>query len=67
VYDVKIGVFCGCCQKRFDLPMFMKDYKDWQEGKLIQHALPYLTPEQRELLITGLCTTCFTILFTDVQ
>ena len=67
VYDVKIGISCGCCHKRFELTMCLKGYKAWKEGMLIQDAFPYLTPEQRELLITGLCTTCFTILFTDVQ
>lgn len=30
----------------------------WRIGTAIQHALPELTTEQRELLITGLCQPC---------
>ncbi len=31
------------------------DYADWREGrKLIQNALPYLTPDEREFLMTGI-------------
>lgn len=30
----------------------------WQDGELIQNALPGLTPEQRETLISGMCVEC---------
>ena len=32
-----------------------EDYKDWQNGVLIQDAMPYLSPDEREFLMTG-CT-----------
>ena len=39
------------------------DYQSWQNGKLIQDAMPYLTISQRELLISGICGTCFDKMF----
>ena len=31
----------------------------WKAGALIQEALPDLNAEERELLITGICTVCW--------
>lgn len=28
--------------------------KDWQSGTLIQHAMPHLSPDEREFLMTGI-------------
>ena len=36
------------------LRMAHADYIRWQEGVLIQNALPYLTPDEREFLMTGI-------------
>ena len=36
---------------------------DWQEGELIQVALPTLTEGERELLISGTCDTCWDRMF----
>lgn len=33
----------------------MADFNRWKNGTLIQEAMPYLTDEEREFLITG-CT-----------
>ena len=35
-----------------------QDVTDWREGKHIQHAMPYLSADQRELLISGTCGDC---------
>jgi hypothetical protein len=32
----------------------MEDYKAWENGTLIQNAFPYLTPGEREFLMTGI-------------
>lgn len=37
-----------------DLPVTMEQINDWQSGTLIQFAMPELTAEQREFLITGM-------------
>ena len=31
-----------------------EDYAAWQNGMLIQRAFPYLTPDEREFLMTGI-------------
>jgi len=37
-----------------DLPITMHQYLSWREGMLIQDAMPHLSPEQREFLMTGI-------------
>ena len=38
-------------------------YEQWRDGALIQNVWPEWTPEQRELLISGIHAACFTALF----
>jgi hypothetical protein len=58
-----------CCPKcREEQPPFKVgsiDHVKWQNGMLIQKAMPYLTTEQRELLISGYCSPCFDQLFAE--
>ena len=35
------------------------DYLDWSEGELVQIAFPYLSAEERETLISGICPKCW--------
>lgn len=37
-----------------DLPISELQFDLWNQGTLIQHAMPHLTSDQREFLITGL-------------
>jgi hypothetical protein len=39
------------------------DINKWMEGVKIQDALPYLTPDERELIISNICPTCWIDLF----
>jgi hypothetical protein len=39
------------------------DLKRWEGGELIQDAMPYLSAGERELLISGICETCFDKIF----
>lgn len=36
-----------------------EDYWNWQDGELVQDAFPYLTSEEREMLISGICPLCW--------
>lgn len=36
-----------------------EDYWSWQEGELVQNAFPYLSADEREALISGICPTCW--------
>lgn len=39
------------------------DYWDWQDGALAQDTFPYLSADEREMLISGICPTCWDIVF----
>lgn len=42
-----------------------KDAIDWEKGKHIQDAFPYLSANDREALITGYCGPCWDREFDD--
>lgn len=39
--------------KPFAITVKLSDANEWLNGGLIQHCFPYLTSEQREILMTG--------------
>jgi len=41
------------------------DLRAWRDGEYIQNAMPYLTVDERELLISGTCGPCFDNMFPD--
>ena len=44
---------CVITGKDYTLKVYLKDLSDWIGGKYIQDAMPYLSAEQREFLISG--------------
>jgi len=40
-----------------------QDVADWREGKYIQNAMPYLSADEREILVSGICGDCFDKMF----
>ena len=40
-------------KRTLDLPITEEQLERWKGGELIQRAMPHLTVEQREFLITG--------------
>jgi hypothetical protein len=42
-----------------------EEYARWQAGELIQVAMPNLDAEEREMLISGICPTCWEDMFDD--
>ena len=65
-------VFCGCC------PMCGKDnYVTVKESDYLKHCenprasivdiYPYLSADDRELMISGVCSECWDILFPDEE
>lgn len=57
-----ITVTCRECKRSFDISVNPEDVKNWKNGMLIQQAMPYLTADERELLISGTCGECFNML-----
>lgn len=57
-----VGVECLCslCGAVNDVYVKYEDYKAWRyRGALAQEAFPYLSPNKREMLISGTCPTCY--------
>ena len=54
-----IKVTCRECKQAFEIAVNPDDVRKWQGGELIQRAMPYLTADERELLISGTCGSCF--------
>ena len=58
---IKIETMCPVCGKKQFVRVKSDDYDKWENGELIQIAFPYLTSNERETLITGICDNCFLI------
>ena len=57
---VNVKATCPSCGKTQIISVDLQDLQMWQCGAaLIQDAMPYLTPSEREMLMTGLCDDCF--------
>jgi hypothetical protein len=63
--DAIVGIICSDCGEQHEVEVNESDFNDWQGGKLIQVAMPYLSADDRELLISGTCGTCFDKMFGD--
>lgn len=60
---VEYFVQCNCCGDIHTLNFEKEDFIEWKNGKLIQNAMPYLSAEQRELLISKTCPICWDRMF----
>ena len=49
----RTSVFSGI-ERTLDLDVTGPEYNEWLQGRPIQYAMPRLTPDQREFIMTGL-------------
>lgn len=56
-------VECVNCGRSYIVLCTEKEYQKWRNGTLIQNAMPEVPKEQRELLISGICNSCWHELF----
>tara|TARA_A100001037_G_scaffold264069_1_gene254649 strand:- start:874 stop:1086 length:213 start_codon:yes stop_codon:yes gene_type:complete len=56
-------VQCWQCKEEHVIMADERDICDWQDGELIQDALPYLSASEREMLISGTCDDCWQKMF----
>jgi hypothetical protein len=63
--DMMYDVACRCpeCGDLNFVRVNRNDYYNWKRGAMIQSAFPYLTSDQRELLMTGICNSCWDRMF----
>lgn len=58
-----INTTCPFCGKTTPIQVRFADYHAWQNGKLAQDVFPYLSADEREMLISGICPTCWDNVF----
>lgn len=61
--DAIVEIHCPFCGKTHIVAVNEDAYYDWQDGMLIQDAMPDLTPTEREQLISKLCPECQKMVF----
>jgi hypothetical protein len=54
---------CPFCGKAHEVLVNEEDYLDWEDGELAQNAFPYLSADEREMLISGICPSCWRGMF----
>ena len=54
---------CPFCGKSNLVKVHAADYHAWENGALAQNAFPYLSANEREMLISGICPTCWDNMF----
>ena len=62
-HEVCVVTRCPFCGRANEVEVNEDDYLDWQDGMLVQDAFPYLSADEREMLISGICPTCWDGMF----
>jgi len=66
--NVTLQVVCNHCRAPYDIEVKASDLKDWKEGKgFVQECFPYLSTDDRELLISKTCGVCWDNLFPEPE
>ena len=54
---------CFNCGHKEIVSALQEDFESWQKGKCIQDVFPDLSPDVREIMISGFCGVCFDLVF----
>jgi len=60
---ITLTTYCPFCGETNYVLVREEDYIAWQNGELAQIAFPYLSADEREMLISGICPTCWDEMF----
>ena len=63
--DTALQVTCRMCNKTHEVMVAFEDALEYMNDnrRKVQHIFPYLTPEERELLISHICPECWNKMF----
>lgn len=56
---------CKVCLETIVITVSGDGYAQWRKGAAIQDALPQLTPDEREFLISQICGPCYNVMFPE--
>lgn len=63
-----VEVECFVCKTKHTILVPTAGYKLWASGQMkIQDAMPGLSADERELLMSGICDRCFDKVFADCE
>lgn len=54
---------CQWCPTQIECPINLDAVEKWRQGELIQNAMPDLSKDLREMLISGTCPKCWNDMF----
>lgn len=54
---------CIKCKASVTVNCTDEQYETYTKGKLIQHAMPDVSADEREMLISGICASCWDKMF----
>ena len=57
--EIIIVKACPFCGHAHEVAVNECDYWAWEDGELAQNAFPYLSADEREILISGICPRCW--------
>lgn len=55
---VDVEIKCPFCGAEHSVEVKMAEFEAWQNGELIQRAMPNLSATEREQLISHICPKC---------
>ena len=63
--NVALATQCVLCGTTHEVMVDLKDAQEYMSPnrRHVQDIFPYLTPEERELLISGICPVCWELMF----
>lgn len=61
--EINLITECPFCGRTNEIQVNETDYWDWEDGALAQVAFPYLSADEREMLISGICPSCWDSMF----
>ena len=62
-----VAVTCRSCGKQHVVRVSVDGFAKWKNGMNIQEALPKVSASDRELLISGICPTCWDKMFAEAD
>ena len=66
--EVTIVTECPICHHTNEVMVNEEDYFAWAfDGELVQNAFPYLSADEREMLVSGICPKCWAKTFGDEE
>ena len=64
---VYVGRECPFCGEYHEVLVSEADFAAWQGGELVQNAFPYLSADDREILVSGICPKCWADTFGEEE